>query len=59
MHYRKRCFTLYPSVDHLDHIKSYLRGGRMTKDTDGYLVLEILLSLTHKVDGRSRIPMGT
>ena len=31
--------------------KSYLRGGRMTKGTDGYLVLEILLSPTCELDG--------
>ena len=36
MHYRKRCFTFYPSVDHLNHTKSYLLGGWMTKDTNGY-----------------------
>lgn len=30
----------------------------MTKDAIGYLVLEILLSPTYGVDGRSRMPMG-
>ena len=39
MHYQKRCSILYPSVDHLNHTKSYLWGGQTTKDTDGYLVL--------------------
>ena len=31
----------------------------MTKYTDGYLVLEILLSPTYGVDGRPRILTGT
>ena len=35
MHYQERCSTLYPSMDHLNHTKSYLRGGRATKDIDG------------------------
>ena len=58
MHYQKRCSTLYPSVDHLNHTKSYLRGEQTTKDIDGYLVLEILPSPTYRVDGRPRILMG-
>ena len=33
MHYKKRCSTLYPLMDHLNHAKSYLPGGWMTKDT--------------------------
>ena len=59
MHYQKLCSTLYPSMDHLNHTKSYLRGGWMTKDTDGYLVLEILPSPTYEVDGQPRILTGT
>ena len=51
MHYQKHYSTLYPLVDHLSHIKSYLRGERATKDTNRYLVLEILLSLTYGVNG--------
>ena len=39
MHYQNCCFTLYSLVDHLNHIKSYLRGGQITQDTGGYLVL--------------------
>ena len=35
---QKHCSTLYSSINHLNHIKSYLRGGWMTKDTDRYLV---------------------
>ena len=59
LHYQKCCSTLYPSVDHLNHAKSYLWGGQTTKDTDKYLVLEILPSPTYRVDGQPRIPMGT
>ena len=51
MHYQKCCFTLYSLVDHLNHTKSYLRGGRITQDTGGYLVLRIILSPTYGVDG--------
>ena len=46
-------------MDHLNHTKSYLRGGRMTKDTNGYLVLWILPSPTYKVEGWPRISMST
>ena len=53
MDYQKCCFTLYPSVNHLNHTKSCLRGGRTTEDIDGYLVLKILPSLTYKVGGRT------
>ena len=31
----------------------------MTKDTDGYVVIQILPSSTHRVDERPRIPIGT
>ena len=51
MHYQKCYSTFYPSVDHLNRVKSYLRGGQTTKDTNGYLVVEILLSLTYGVNG--------
>ena len=51
MHYQKCYSTFYPSVDHLNRVKSYLRGDQMTKDTNGYLVVEILLSLTYGVNG--------
>ena len=37
-------------------IKSYLQSGQMTKDTNGYLVLQILPSPTYGVDRQSRIP---
>ena len=34
--------------------KSYLRGGQMTKDINGYLVLEILLNSTFRMNGWHR-----
>lgn len=40
-------------------IKSYIRGGRATKNTDGYLVSKSLPSPTYRVDGRPRVPIGT
>ena len=46
-------------MDHLNHTKSYLRGGWMTKDTDRYLVLETLPSPTYEVDGQLRILTST
>ena len=46
MHYQKHYSTLY----HLNRIKSYLRGGRTTKVTDGY---------TYGMDGGLRILTGT
>jgi len=41
MHYQKSFSTPYPLIGHLSHAKFYLQDGRTTKDTNGYLVLEI------------------
>ena len=50
---------LYHLVDHVNRTKSYLLSGKMTKNTDGYLILEILLSPTYGVDERPRISTST
>ena len=36
--------------DRENYIKSYLQGGRMTKDTNRYLVMKIILSPTYGMD---------
>ena len=37
--------------DRENYIKSYIQGGRTTKDTNGYLVTKIILSPTYGMDG--------